>query len=157
MSAMGRFKLSGDKEKIRAAARSTKEKTQSSNLKRKGDEVESLHDPIRKRSMTPQGVTIDSSRRSIPSSRIVELPHDKGKEIEGAFDVIRSNSSSVRLTPFFEEIKKSFSRSAPVELTDGSPDIDQKLRMSFDKTASVCATAYSFVYAIFTVYYLTLI
>lgn len=139
VSVMGRFKLSGNKEKIKAAARSMEEREQS--LKRKESESMSPHDSSiqRKRSKTPHGVD-DSNKKSISTSTVAGLSVDKGKGIVGTSGHVRSNSSPLRLSYFFEEIKKSLSKSFLVELAEGCPNIEQKFRMSFDKTAEVSFT-----------------
>lgn len=136
---MGRFELSGNKEKIKAAARSTKEREQSS--KRREDDSTSLPgSPIRrKRSRTSQDVVDDSTRQSIPPSVIVGASTDKGKGVVEAIDMPHSSSPPMRLPAFFEEIKNSFSRSSPTRATDGSLNFEQKFHMTFDKTATVNA------------------
>lgn len=95
---------------------------------------------------------VDSSRQSIPSSTIVESIVNKGKKTVGVSDMVRSSSSHVRLSPFFEEIKKSFSRYSLVGSVEGSPNFEQKFHMTFDKTASVSVLGYiSFMY-VFSIY-----
>lgn len=127
MCAMGRFKLTGNKENIRAAARSTKENAQSSKLKRKeGDSTSPLDSSVpRKRLKTPQGALIKSSRPSALSSMVVESSGGKGKNIVKATDAHRSASSLMRLSSF-DKIKKTFTRSSVSEVK-GSPSAEQKL------------------------------
>lgn len=139
VSAMGRFKVFGNKDRIKEAARSTKEKTQPLNLKRKGDDSRDPHNsPVRcKRSNTPQGTVTDSGKHSVPSSSIVKLRVIKWKKIAESDDVVRLSSPTLRLVPFLEEIKRSFSRTSPIMPVEGSLDIEQKFRMSFDKTSAV--------------------
>lgn len=125
---MGRFRLSSNKEKIKAAARSTKESAQSSNLKRKEGDSMSHPDPSiqRKRSNTPQGVLVDSKMPSAPSSMVIEASGGKREDVIGAIVVHCPASLPVRLSPFFDAIKKTFTKSS-VNVVEGPPDVEQML------------------------------
>lgn len=149
--AMGKFKLSDNAERVKAAAHSTKEKAQSSGIKRKGSESTSPHDsPLqRKRSRTPQEALVESSRLSVPSSTVVEPTANREREVLRGTDAARSSYSPLRLSAFFYEIRKSLSRSSPIQSAEGSPDIEQKFHMTFDKTTSVNATTFMFAFSLY--------
>lgn len=136
--AMGKFKLSGNKEKVKAAARSTKENAQSSGVKRKAAESTSPRDTLtrHKRSTTPQCAFVESSKHTAPSSVIIGVSGEVRKGVVEATDEHCLSSPPVKLAPFFEEIKKLFDMSS-ITAVEGSPDVETKFQMSFDRVTTV--------------------
>lgn len=140
LCAMGKFKLKGDPEKIRAAARSTKDSTQSSSLKRK--EVESSilknSNQLKKSKNSQTVLRIESNEQSVPTATNVAPLVGKDKdEVGAAEDAIASVSPPIKMAQFLDEVTQALSWSAMEKVRSGDPDIKQNFRLCFNQTAKV--------------------
>lgn len=137
---MGKFSLKGDMKKMKTVARSTKDLTQSSSLKRKEAEttIPKKSSQLKKSKSSQEALRIKSSKQSMLSSIIVDSVANKGKgKVEVAEGVVASSSHPIKLAQFLVKVTKAFSRSIMEKTKLGDPNIEQKLRFFFNQLAMV--------------------
>lgn len=143
---MGKFSLQDDKEKIKAAARSKKERASgkgtgsSSGSKRKESGEPSIKQPkaTKKPRTDDEPAGVERGKKKVRHDSVAaKPPTSKGKEIVGAAGSVEGTASeSIRMKDFLDEVSKAFNRSSFEESTP--PDSNRaKFGLSFNKIISV--------------------